>query len=156
VVGDHPADPAPELLFVTILRHRRYWQVMWTGGGKKFRDFRAASMTAAVTGASEMAAEFYCAVPAGATAEFLILIFGRPLPVFKRPQLMVTGKAGQFTATDACDGSVFAGGTLEDLLAAAGANPAQAGDYAMNWSRPVSACCPARDQAAPSTPVGCA
>lgn len=145
MVGEDPADGTPELLSVTILRHRRYWQVMWIGrGGKNFRDFHAASMTAAVTGASEMAAEFDCGDPANAAAEFLILIFGRRLPVFKGPQLLITGKPGQFTATDACDGSVFAGATLEDLVAAAGANPAQACDYAMSWLRPVSALRPGR------------
>jgi len=63
---------------------------------------------AAVTGASELAGEFYSG-PSGAEAWFLILIFGRPLPVFKGPQLLVTEESGQFTATDACDGSVFAG-----------------------------------------------
>jgi hypothetical protein len=145
VVGDDPADRSPELLFVTILRHRRYWQVMWISHGKNFKDFHAASMTAAVAAVSETAAEFHCADPAGAAAEFLIWIFGRRLPVSKGPQLLVTGDPGQFTATDACDGSVFAGATLEDLLAAAGANPARAGDYAMSWLRPVSALRPARD-----------
>ena len=99
MVGDNPADRTPELLSVTILRHRRYWQVMWIGrGGKNFRDFHAASMAAAVTGASEMAAEFDCGDPAGADAEFLILIFGRRLPAFKGPQLPITGEPGQFTA----------------------------------------------------------
>jgi hypothetical protein len=144
MVGGDPADRTPELLSVTILRHRRYWQVMWIGHGKNFRDFHAASLTAAVADASEMAAEFNCGDPVGAAAEFLILIFGRRLPVFKGPQLLITGKPGQFTATDACDGSVFTGATLEDLVAAAGANPAQAGDYAMRWLRPVSAPRPRR------------
>jgi hypothetical protein len=142
VAGSYLADPAPNLLTATILRHRRGWQVMWIGTGKSFRDFRAATLTAAVTGASTMAAEFCRANPAGAATEFLLLIFGRRRPVFEGPQLLVTGEPGQFTATDARDNSVYSGATLEDLLAVAGVNPAQPGDYAINWIRPISAILP--------------
>lgn len=138
MVDGSAASPDPELVTVTILRHRRGWRVMWIGAGKNFRDFRAATLTAAVTDASAMVAQFYGASAPRAGAEFLVLIFGRPVPVFDGPQLLVTGEPGQFTATDTRDDSAFAGATLEDLLAAAGANPAQAGDYAINWLRPVS------------------
>jgi hypothetical protein len=69
----------------------------------------------------------------------MILIFGRRVPVFEGPQLLATGEPGDFSAEDARDGSVFAGATLEDVLAAAGANLEQAGDYAISWTRPVTA-----------------
>ena len=145
MVGDNPADRTPELLSVTILRHRRYWQVMWIGrGGKNFRDFHAASMAAAVTGASEMAAEFDCGRPGGRRC-------GVPDLDLRSASASVQGTATAdhrrtrpVHGTDASDGSVFAGATLEDLVAAAGANPAQAGDYAMSWLRPVSALRPRR------------
>jgi hypothetical protein len=139
VTGDFLFDPAPELLTVTILRYRRGWRVMWIGTGKKLSDFRAATLTAAATRATGMAADIYRASAAGAAAEFLILIFGRRLPVFDGLSLLVTGGPGQLTATDARNGSVFTGATLEDLLTAAAANPAQAGDYAISWMRSVSA-----------------
>jgi hypothetical protein len=124
---------------VTILRHRRDWRAMWIGPGTSLRDFRAATLSAAVTSASAIAADFYRASPIGAPAELLILIFGRRVPVFEGPQLLVAGEPGQFTAKDARDGLPFGGATLEDVLAAAGANPAHAGDYAMSWTRPISA-----------------
>lgn len=112
---------------------------MWIGAGKNLSDFRAATLTAATTRASAMATDIYQASAAGAAADFLILIFGRRLPVFDGLSLLVTGGPGQLTATDAGNGSVFTGATLEDLLAAADANPAQAGDYAISWIRSVSA-----------------
>lgn len=128
---------AQDGLIVTILRHRRDWRAMWMSAGESFRGSRAATLTAAVTDASKMAAEF-CS-PVDAEAELLILIFGRHVPVFEGPQLSVTGEPGQFTAEDLRNGSVFAGATLEDVLVAAGANPAQPGDYAISWLRPLSA-----------------
>jgi hypothetical protein len=112
---------------------------MWIVAGESFRDFRAATLTAAATEATTMAAEYCRASPVGAEVELLILIFGRRVPVFEGPQLLVAGEPGQFTAEDARDGSVFAGATLEDVLVAAGANPAEAGDYAISWTRPKAA-----------------
>jgi hypothetical protein len=143
VAGDHPTDPDYDLVSVTISRHRRYWQVMWIGSRDKFRDFRAATLTEAATGVSELVAEYYYSrLLPGSAAEFLILIFGRSLPGTKGPQLQVAGNAGQFTATDVRDNSIVAGATLEDLVVAAGANPAKADDYAMSWLRPLSALLP--------------
>jgi hypothetical protein len=55
------------------------------------------------------------------------------------PQLLVTGRSGQFTATDTRDDSVLTAATLEDLLLAAGANSARAGDYAISWTQLASA-----------------
>jgi hypothetical protein len=123
VVGDFLAAPNPDLLIVTILRHRRDWRAMWIGPGKSTRDFRAATLSAAVTTASAMATESYCPSHVGAAAELLILIFGRRVPVFDGPQLLVTGEPGQFTAKDVRDGLLFAGATLEDVLAAFGHLP---------------------------------
>jgi hypothetical protein len=74
-----------------------------------------------------------------------VLIFGHRLPVFnKGPQLMVTGEPGRLTAKDvrresAVAGATLEGTTLEDLLAAAGADPAQSRDYAIIWTRPAPA-----------------
>ena len=139
MVADFLAEPNPDLLIVTILRHRRDWRTMWIGPGQSSSDFRAATLSAAVASASAMAAEFYRTNPVGVAAELLILIFGRRMPVFDGPQLLVTGEPGRFTAKDARDDLLFAGATLEDVLAAAGANPAQAGDYAISWTRSISA-----------------
>src|SRR5215471_20648364 len=100
VADDRPADPAYDLLTVTILRDGRRWNVMWIGGKGFLRDFRRATLEAAVMKASRMAVEFYRRNPASDAAEFLILIFGRRLPVLTGPQLLVTGEPGQFTATD--------------------------------------------------------
>lgn len=64
-----------------------------------------------------------------------VLISGHRLPVFnKGPQLMVTGEPGRLTAKDVRRESAFAGATLEgttleDLLAAAGADPAQSSGH---------------------------
>jgi hypothetical protein len=66
VAGDFLAEPNPDLLIVTVLRQRRDWRAMWIGPGKSLRDFRAASLSAAVTSASAMAAEFCRASPSGA------------------------------------------------------------------------------------------
>jgi hypothetical protein len=111
---------------------------MWIGARRELgdlRDFRAATLTAAVTKARATAEEFYSRNAAGPAAELLLWIFGRRLPVFnKGPQLVVTGEPGQFTATDARDDSVLHGATLEDLLAAAAVNRAQPADYAISWS----------------------
>lgn len=138
VADNYPSKPAPDVVFVTILRHRRGWQVMWIDARKNFRDFRAATLNDAVTGTSTMAAEFYGASPAGAPAELVMFTFGRRLPVFnKGPQLEVTGEPGQLMAKDLRDGSVFAGATLEDVLVAFGVNPVQDADYAISWTRPV-------------------
>jgi hypothetical protein len=136
------ANPGYDLLTATILRHRWRWHVMWIGAGKALRDFGTSTLTTAVSDATAMAADFYDASPASTAAEFLLLIFGRPVPVFTGPQLLVTGEPGQFTATDTRDESVIVGVTLEDLLAAAGADPAHQGDYAISWTRKVSALLP--------------
>jgi hypothetical protein len=140
-VGDHNlTNPAPDLLTATILKwHRRGWHVMWIGVRSTLRDFDAATLTAAATEATAMAADFYGAFPASAASEFLILIFGRKVPVFEGPQLLVTGRPGQFTATDTRDDSVLTAATLEDLVLAAGANPARAGDYGISWTQLASA-----------------
>jgi hypothetical protein len=140
-VGDgNLASPSPDLVTATILKwNRRGWHVMSIGTRERLRDFDAATLTAAATGASAMAADFSAASPASAGSEFLMLIFGRKVPVFEGPQLLVTGRPGQFTATDTRDDSVLAAATLEDLLLAAGANPARAGDYAISWTQLASA-----------------
>jgi hypothetical protein len=138
VAGFSLADPDPDLLFATVLHRRRGWWVMWVGARRNLgdlRDFRAATLTAAVTRACAMADEFYSTDTANPAAELLLWIFGRRQPLFnKGPQLVVTGDPGQLTATEARDHSVLHGATLEDLLAAAGVNPAQPADYAISWS----------------------
>src|SRR5580658_354617 len=139
MAANSPADRPPELLTATILRYRRGWKVMWIGTGHGLRDFSTAMLTQAVARASTMAAKFFSADPSGASAEFLLLIFGRSLPVFIGPQLIVTGEPGQFMATDARENSVFNSATLEDLLITAGADPARPGDYAISWIRPMAA-----------------
>jgi hypothetical protein len=76
---------------------------MWIGARRELgdlRDFRAATLTAAVTKARETAEEFYSRNATGPAAELLLWIFGRRMPLFnKGPQLVVTGEPGQFTAT---------------------------------------------------------
>jgi hypothetical protein len=137
MAGCSPAGPDPDLFFAIVLHRRRGWWVMWVGTRElgDFRNFRAATLTAAVTKAHATAEEFYSRNAASPAAELLLWIFGRRMPVFnKGPQLVVTGEPGQFTATDARDDSAFHGATLEDLLAAAGVNPAQPADFAISWS----------------------
>jgi hypothetical protein len=137
-----PAERDQELLTAVLLRHhKRAWRLMWIGAGKDMRDrhIRAATPTAAAAEASNIVAELYHGSPASATTEFMLLIFGRNTPVFdKGPQLIVAGEPGRLTATDT-DESALHGATLDDLLAAAGANPAEPGDYGIRWTRPVSA-----------------
>jgi hypothetical protein len=112
---------------------------------KGLRDFRVGTLTAAVADAATMAAGFFRGDPAVDTAELTMLIFGHRLPVFnKGPQLIVTGEPGQLTAKDvghepAVAGTTLEGSTLEDLLAAAGADPAHSRDYAISWTRPAPA-----------------
>jgi hypothetical protein len=138
VAGYRPGDPDPELLFATVLHRRRGWWVMWVGGRTQLgdlRDFRAASLTDAVTKARVMAEEHYSRNAANLAVVFLLWIFGRRLPVVNKGlQLVVIGEPGQLTATDARDGSILHGATLEDVLAAAGVNPAQPADYHISWS----------------------
>jgi hypothetical protein len=121
---------------------------MWIEPGareKGLRDFRVATLAAAVAEATTMAAAFFRGDPAVDTAELTVLIFGHRQPVFnKGPQLIVTGEPGQLTAKDvrhesAVAGATVQGATLEDLLAAAGADPAQSRDYAISWTRPAPA-----------------
>jgi hypothetical protein len=108
------------------------------------RDIRAPTLTAAVDAASAAAAEFYRGNPLSATAELQFLIFGRAKPIFKfeGPQLKVDGVPGRFTAADVRDHSVHSGAALEDLVASAGGNPAEPGNYALIWNRPVAALLP--------------
>jgi len=138
-----PADPDRELITAVLLRHhKRYWRLMWIGAGKDLRDrdIRAASVTAAVNEASRIVAELYRGSPVSAVTDFMLFIFGRRLPVHdKGPQLLVSGEPGRLTATDTPDEALLRGATLDDLLAAAGANPAEPGDYGIRWTRPVSA-----------------
>lgn len=138
-----PADPDRELLFATILRRRRGWQVMWIGGRANLgdlRDFRAPVLMDAATEATRLAAEFFRSKPARPDSEFLLWIYGRRMPVNAGPQLIVTGKPGQFTALNARDESQeFHGATLDDLLVAVGVNPAEPADWWLSWAQPVSA-----------------
>jgi hypothetical protein len=119
---------------------------MWIGaaGGNPPSDIRAPTLTAAVDEASAAAAEFYRGSPVRATAELQFMIFGRAKPVFdfEGPQLKVEGEPGRLTATDVRDHSVHFGAALEDLVASAGGNAAEPGDYAFSWNRAVRALLP--------------
>lgn len=136
-----PADPDRELLWANLMRHRRRaWRLVWIGvKDLRHRDIRAATVTAAADEVSAFVAEIFCGSPVTATTDFMLLIFGRRMPVLdKGPQLVVSGQPGRLTAIDV-DDSVLHGATLDELLAAAGADPAEPGDYAIRWTRPVSA-----------------
>jgi hypothetical protein len=135
-VAESPPD-GYQLITATILRHARSWFVMWIGS--PLPDFHVKDLRVGVAYATMMAADFYRDNPDVAAFEFALLIFGRPVPVTEGAQLLVTGDPGELTATDSRDDSVLHGATLEDLLALAGANPAQPGDYGIGWIRPFPA-----------------
>jgi hypothetical protein len=138
-----PADQGRDVLTAVLLRyHRRAWRLMWIGAGKDMRDrdIRAPTPATAAAEATSIVAELYRGSPASATTDFMLFIFGRRMPVYdKGPQLLVSGEPGRLTATDMPDESALHGATLDDLLAAADANPAEPGDYGIRWTRPVPA-----------------
>jgi hypothetical protein len=134
-----PGDPEPELLIAIIRRIGRGWRVLWRVAGLPERSYRGVALADVIAEVSEVAAERFRSDPASATAAFMLVISGRRVPVFDRgPQLIVAGEPGRLTATDV-DDSVVHGATVEDLLLAAGVNPAVPCDYAVNWTRPVPA-----------------
>jgi len=140
---ENPAEPQRELLTAMLLRnHKRTWRLMFVGAGKDMpdRNIRAATPAAAADEAGSIVADLYRGSPVSATTDFMLFIFGRNTVVYdKGPQLIVSGEPGQLTAADEPDESELRGATLDDLLAAAGTNPAEPGDYGIRWTRPISA-----------------
>jgi hypothetical protein len=125
-----------QIISATIARHSRNWHVTWIA--QLLPDFNVSGkggLRVAVAYATALAADFYRDNPHVADFEFALYIFGRPVPVTEGAQLIVTGDPGELTATDTRDDSVLHGPTVDSLLALAGVDPAQPGDYGIGWIR---------------------